>query len=108
MHLKYESFVREPLVDGDKDYHQITEDICRTIENPPTRLWKIGFFLSAALLLFGIFGSPEVAIGDLIRPTLWGLKFWGYPWRSGCFLLLYPTHAYLLIMHWWNCGPTSS
>ena len=33
--LKYESQVREPLVDGDKDYHQVTEDIVRPIEAQP-------------------------------------------------------------------------
>ena len=30
--LKYESQVRPPLVVGDKDYHQVTEDIVRPIE----------------------------------------------------------------------------
>ena len=30
--LRYESQVRPPLVEGDKDYHQISEDICRPVE----------------------------------------------------------------------------
>ncbi|MEI9943896.1 MAG: hypothetical protein WDN26_06695 [Chitinophagaceae bacterium] len=34
--LRYESQVRPPLVDGDKDYHQVTEDICRPVEAKPT------------------------------------------------------------------------
>ena len=55
MHLKYESFVREPLVDGDKDYHQVTEDIVRPIEAKPGRMWYVGFFFSLALLGFGAF-----------------------------------------------------
>ncbi|MBU3677767.1 MAG: hydrogenase, partial [Chitinophagaceae bacterium] len=55
MHLKYESVIREALVDGNKDYHQVTEDICAPIEKKPTKLWYIGFFLSAALLMFGVF-----------------------------------------------------
>ena len=33
--LKYESQLREPLVDGDKDYHQITEDLISPIETRP-------------------------------------------------------------------------
>lgn len=33
MHLKYESVIREALVDGNKTYHQVTEDICAPIEN---------------------------------------------------------------------------
>jgi len=35
MSLKYESQLREPLVYGTKDYHQVTEDICRPIEAKP-------------------------------------------------------------------------
>jgi hypothetical protein len=30
--IKYESPIREPLVDGKKTYHDVTEDICHTIE----------------------------------------------------------------------------
>ena len=36
--LKYESQIREPLVDGEKDYHQVTEDIIRPIEMKPVML----------------------------------------------------------------------
>ena len=43
MHLKYESQLREPLVYGDKNFHQVTEDICRPIEVKPSKLWYIGF-----------------------------------------------------------------
>ncbi len=55
MHIKYESQIREPLVDGNKDYHQITEDIIRPIEAKPGTLWYVGFFISVALLLFGVY-----------------------------------------------------
>ncbi len=50
--LKYESQLREPLVDGDKDYHQVTEDIIAPIEMKPTTLWWIGFSISVALTDF--------------------------------------------------------
>ena len=53
--LKYESQVRPPLVEGDKDYHQVTEDICRPVEAKPSTLWWIGFLISVALLLFGVY-----------------------------------------------------
>ncbi len=55
--LKYESQVRPPLVDGDKTYHQITEDIVRPIEARPSKLWWIGFLIAVALLLFWDFFS---------------------------------------------------
>ena len=40
---KYESQLREPLVNGNKTYDQVTHDIVHTIEAKPTRLWYIGF-----------------------------------------------------------------
>ena len=49
--LKYESKVREPLVDGDKTYSKVTEDICRPVEAAPSRLWWIGFII---IMLFEI------------------------------------------------------
>ena len=53
--LKYESQVRPPIVEGGKDYHQVTEDICRPVEARPTKLWWIGFIISVVLLLFGVY-----------------------------------------------------
>src|SRR5215216_6580467 len=67
--LKYESQVRPPLVAGNKDYHQVTEDICRPIERKPGRLWYLGFFFSVALLLFGVF--------SVTWSVYWGLGTWG-------------------------------
>src|SRR5688572_5858284 len=62
--LRYESQVRPPLVEGDKDYHQITEDICRPVEAKPSRLWWIGFLVSVAFLIFGIISvTMEVVYG---------------------------------------------
>ena len=52
--LRYESQVRAPLVDGTKDYHQVTEDICRPVEAKASRLWWMGFLISVVLLIFGV------------------------------------------------------
>ncbi|HET8573121.1 MAG TPA: NrfD/PsrC family molybdoenzyme membrane anchor subunit [Edaphocola sp.] len=69
MHLKYESFVREPLIKGNKDYHQVTEDICRPIERKPTRLWYAALMFSVILLLFGVF--------SVYWEVYWGIGVWG-------------------------------
>jgi Ni/Fe-hydrogenase subunit HybB-like protein len=62
--LRYESQVRPPLVEGNKDYHQITQDICRPVEARPSRLWWIGFLVSVAFLIFGIISvTMEVVYG---------------------------------------------
>ena len=69
MHIKYESFVREPLVDGDKNYHQVSEDIIGPIERKPGRMWYVGFFFSLLLLGYGIF--------SVTWAVYWGLGTWG-------------------------------
>ena len=68
--LKYESQIREPLVDGEKDYHQVTEDIIRPIEMKPTRLWYIGFYISVALLLFGVYKPSPSRYTESLNLTL--------------------------------------
>ncbi len=52
--IRYESQIRAPLVEGSKDYHQVTEDICRPIEAKPSRVWWIGFIISVLFLCFGM------------------------------------------------------
>ena len=69
MHLKYESTVREPLVNGHKTYAQVTEDIISPIERKPGRMWYVGFFFSLALLGFGAF--------SVCWFVYWGLGTWG-------------------------------
>jgi len=88
MSLKYESQVRPPLVVGDKDYHQITEDIVRPIENRPSKLWWTGFLISVGLLCFGIFSvTREVIYGtgqwNLNKTIGWGWDITNFVWWVG-------------------------
>src|SRR6476620_11404062 len=86
--LRYESQVRAPLVADNKDYHQVTEDICRPIEVKPSRLWYIGFFTAVALLLFGMFSvTMEVIYGvgqwNLNKTVGCGLDITNFVWWVG-------------------------
>ncbi len=64
-----ESAVRAPLIYGNKNYHQITEDICRPIESKPTRLYIITITITALLMTWGLF---------MIGWTVWfGIGTWG-------------------------------
>src|SRR3954463_7359594 len=86
--LRYESQLREPLVYGEKDYHQVTEDICRPIEAKPSKLWYIGFYISVALLLFGIYSvTDEVIYGvgqwNLNKTVGWGWDITNFVWWVG-------------------------
>jgi Ni/Fe-hydrogenase subunit HybB-like protein len=86
--LKYESQIREPLVYGTKDYHQVTEDICSPVEAAPTKLWKIGFVISVLLLLFGVYSVyREVTYGigqwNLNKTIGWGWDITNFVWWVG-------------------------
>src|ERR1043166_6360334 len=86
--LRYESQVRPPLVDGDKDYHQVTEDICRPVEVRPSKLWWIGFLVSVAFLTFGIVSvTMEVTYGigqwNLNKTIGWGWDITNFVWWVG-------------------------
>ena len=88
MHLKYESTLREPLVDGVKDYHQVTEDIIGPIEAKPGKLWYIGLTISIMLLLFGVFSVTwEVYWGtgvwNLNKTVGWGWDITNFVWWVG-------------------------
>ena len=86
--LKYESQIREPLVNGNKNYHQVTEDIISPIEMKPTRLWYIGFYISVARLLFGVYSIyREVTYGvgqwNLNKTIGWGCDITNFVWWVG-------------------------
>jgi len=86
--LKYESQVRPPLVSGDKNYHKISEDILRPIENPPSRLWWTGFLIAVGLLCFGIFSvTREVLYGtgqwNLNKTVGWAWDITNFVWWIG-------------------------
>ena len=88
MHLKYESIIREALVDGNKTYHQVTEDICAPIEKAPSKWWRIGFMISLSLLGFGSFSVIwEVYWGtgvwNLNRTIGWGWDITNFVWWVG-------------------------
>ncbi|MFM8586950.1 MAG: NrfD/PsrC family molybdoenzyme membrane anchor subunit [Bacteroidota bacterium] len=85
---KYESQLREPLVNGNKTYGQVTNDIVHTIEVKPTRLWYIGFYVSVALLLFGVYSVyREVTYGigqwNVNKTIGWGWDITNFVWWVG-------------------------
>ena len=47
----YTADIRKPLVLGGKTYTDVTNDICRPIENKPTNSWWLGFSIAVLLLL---------------------------------------------------------
>ncbi|MDA9819417.1 polysulfide reductase NrfD [Salibacteraceae bacterium] len=66
-----EAAIRKPLILGDKDYHQITEDVCAPVEGKANRLWYIAFSIALIVALWGI-GCILYTIGRGIG--VWGLN----------------------------------
>ncbi|MFV1959212.1 MAG: NrfD/PsrC family molybdoenzyme membrane anchor subunit [Planctomycetota bacterium] len=65
------STLRVPLVDGNKTYAQVTEDICRPLEGKPTGLWWLGITVSSLMLLGGVAAvTYQIAVGI----GTWGLN----------------------------------
>ncbi len=86
--LKYESELREPLVSGDKNYHQVTVDIIGPVEAKPTRSWYIGLVIALCLLVFGVYSVyREVVYGvgewNLNRTVGWGWDITNFVWWIG-------------------------
>jgi Ni/Fe-hydrogenase subunit HybB-like protein len=76
--MHQESAIREPLIIGDKDYNQITEDVCKSIEGKANKYWYWVFGISVAAMLWG-FGCLAYTIGTGIG--VWGLnKTVGWAW----------------------------
>jgi molybdopterin-containing oxidoreductase family membrane subunit len=67
--MQVTSAVREPLVTGGKTIKDVTDDISRQVEGPPTKSWMIGLTLSLGALAVG---------GYALVMTLWeGIGMWG-------------------------------
>lgn len=80
--------VREPLITGNKTYHQITEDICASTEKMPHRNFVIGLILSALVAAFGVGCIALVVwqgIGawNLNRTIGWGWDITDFVWWIG-------------------------
>ncbi|MBP7183876.1 MAG: polysulfide reductase NrfD [Saprospiraceae bacterium] len=82
------SRVREPLIEGHKSYHQITEDICSPTEKTPSTSWVIAFIIAVAFLglyVFSIVWTIWMGIGswNLNRTINWGWDITNFVWWVG-------------------------
>ena len=67
--MHYASSVRDPLIEGSKTYHDITEDIIKNNEGTPPMSWVIAVGISGLIALMGV---------TLILYTIWyGIGVWG-------------------------------
>ncbi len=80
--------IREPLITGNKTYHQITEDLCAPTEKAPGGAWLIAFMLALTCMTFGVFcilWTIWFGIGswNLNRTIGWGWDITNFVWWIG-------------------------
>jgi Ni/Fe-hydrogenase subunit HybB-like protein len=76
--MHYESDIREPLIGGNKSYHDITLDVVRPIETAAPKAWWIVFSIALVMFLWGL-GCIAYTISEGIG--VWGLnKTVGWAW----------------------------
>jgi Ni/Fe-hydrogenase subunit HybB-like protein len=72
------SQIREPLILGDKTYHQITEDVARSVEGKANKWWWIVFGIAVTMATWGV-GCILYTVGVGIGS--WGVnKTVGWAW----------------------------
>jgi len=86
--MKAESIIRDPLVLGNKDYHQVSVDLTKPIEDKPTREWLIAISITSVLMTFGlfcIFWEVWFGVGTwgLNRTVGWGWDITNFVWWIG-------------------------
>jgi molybdopterin-containing oxidoreductase family membrane subunit len=86
--MVHEAAIRKPLILGDKTYHEITNDICKPIEQKPTKAWWIAFSFAVAGLLWWIISvSYTVGIGlgawGINNVIDWGWDITNFVWWVG-------------------------
>jgi len=67
----YEAPIREPIIVGNKTYHDVTVDVAAPIEGKANRSWWIAFTVALIAMLWG-FGAIAYTIGTGIG--VWGLN----------------------------------
>lgn len=80
--------IREPLIQGGKSYHQITEDICSPTERAPTTAWVVAFIVAASGLAFYVFCVAwtvwhGIGTWNLNRTIGWGWDITNFVWWVG-------------------------
>ena len=67
----YEAPIREPIIVGNKTYHDVTLDVVAAVEGKANRSWWIAFTVALIAMLWG-FGAIAYTIGTGIG--VWGLN----------------------------------
>ncbi|WP_423129205.1 NrfD/PsrC family molybdoenzyme membrane anchor subunit [Gaoshiqia sp. Z1-71] len=84
----YTSPLREPLIRGNKNYKQVTDDILSPMAGQPSKYWYIGITLAGLAALFGAWATYRTVfygIGEwgLNKTIGWGWGITNFVWWVG-------------------------
>src|SRR5436309_15026317 len=65
------SSMRQPLIEGEKSYSEVTSDICKLLDNKPGVGWWIAFSVSVCLLIAGAIATTYTVTTGI---GTWGLN----------------------------------
>ncbi len=82
------SSVRTPLITGGKTVADVSDDICRQVEGPPTNLWKLAMTISLVALLVGGYAVlvlfwEGVGVWGLNKTVGWAWDITNFVWWVG-------------------------
>lgn len=66
-----DAFIEKPLIQGNKSFSQISDEICAPVERKPGKLWYISFFFAVSALTLGI---VLVTYQIIVGIGTWGLN----------------------------------
>ncbi len=84
----YDSRVRGILIEGNKSYHQISEDISVPVEQKPKKWWYIAMTITTLLLIGGVYAgyvtvSQGLGTWGLNNSVAWGWDIVNFVWWIG-------------------------
>ncbi|MBI5915537.1 MAG: polysulfide reductase NrfD [Bacteroidetes bacterium] len=82
------SRIREPLILGHKNYHQITEDLVGPTEKAPNALWIVAFIVAVSTLGYGLFALTwtfyfGIGTWNTNRTIGWAYDITNFVWWIG-------------------------
>src|SRR5436190_291220 len=77
-----ESYIRPPLIHGAKTYEQITNDIARSVEAKPSRLYWIVLTITSCFLLWGLFAMICAGLFPIFHMGRVWLAFFNLPYPN--------------------------
>ncbi len=84
----YDVKVRGILIDGNKDFHQISEDISTPVEKKPKKWWYPAMIISTLMLLAGVYAgyitvTQGIGTWGLNNSVAWGWAIINFVWWIG-------------------------